>query len=145
MKLLYENTKATSHDVEKKIDELKKVMALQMNSLTNGVPMSGQAMHATGNMSMFNHDGVLDPTILQKGIEVIKEQMKDVQREALMIETEMEKRFGDMLNRNTQRRYLPKSLTEEIIEHKQKLAESNVKQAAGIKDDARSNHIVGYA
>ncbi len=65
---------------------------------------------------------------------MIKEQMKDVQREALVIETEMEKRFGDMLNRNTQRRYLPKSLTEEIIEHKQKLSEANVKQNAGIKD-----------
>jgi hypothetical protein len=38
---------------------------------------------------------------LQKGIEIIKEQMKDVQREAVMIETEMEKRFGDMLHRNT--------------------------------------------
>jgi len=47
--------------------------------------------------------------------------MKDVQKEALMIETEMEKRFGDMLLRNTQRKYLPKSLTEEIIEHKQRL------------------------
>lgn len=56
-----------------------------------------------------------------------------------MIETEMEKRFGDMLMRNTQRRYLPKSLTEEIIEHKQKLAEANVKQTAGIKDPERSN------
>lgn len=52
---------------------------------------------------------------------MIKEQMKDVQKEALMIETEMEKRFGDMLLRNTQRKYLPKSLTEEIIEHKQRL------------------------
>jgi hypothetical protein len=120
MKLLYENTKSTSIEVEKKIDDLKKVMGMQMTSLTSGVPMSG-AMMSTGNMAMFNHDGVLDPTILQKGIEVIKEQMKDVQREALMIETEMEKRFGDMLQRNTQRKYLPKSLTEELIEHKQKL------------------------
>jgi hypothetical protein len=134
MKLLYENTKATSHDVEKKIDELKKVMAMQMNSLTSGVPMSGGSIQSTGQMNMFNQEGVLDPTILQKGIEMIKDQMKDVQREALLIETEMEKRFGDMLMRNTQRRYLPKSLTEEIIEHKQKLAEANVKQTAGIKD-----------
>ena len=49
---------------------------------------------------MFDKEGALDPTILQKGIDLIKEQMKDVQREALMIETEMEKRFSDMLNRN---------------------------------------------
>jgi hypothetical protein len=42
--------------------------------------------------------------------------MKDVQKEALQIETEMERRFGDMLNRNSQRRYLPKSITDEITE-----------------------------
>jgi hypothetical protein len=42
--------------------------------------------------------------------------MKDVQREALAIETEMENRFSGMLNRNAQRRYLPKSLTDEVIE-----------------------------
>jgi hypothetical protein len=72
MKLLYENTKMTSIDVERKIDELKKVMAMQMNSLTSGLPAGG-AMIATGSMNMFNQEGVLDPTILQKGIEVIKE------------------------------------------------------------------------
>jgi hypothetical protein len=54
MKLLYENTKATSVDVEKKIDELKKVMALQMNSLTSGQPMSGQQFNSSSNLNMFN-------------------------------------------------------------------------------------------
>jgi hypothetical protein len=74
---------------------------------------------------------------------VIKEQMKDVQREALLIETEMEKRFGDMLMRNTQRRYLPKSLTEELIEHKQKLQELNVKRNAGIESGSAES-VVSY-
>ena len=63
---------------------------------------------------------------------MIKEQMKEVQREASAIETEMEKRFSDMLNRNTQRKYLPKSLTDEIVEHKLKLQENNVKNAVGL-------------
>jgi hypothetical protein len=54
MKLLYENTKATSVDVEKKIDELKKVMAVQMNSLTSGQPMSGQQFNSSRNLNMFN-------------------------------------------------------------------------------------------
>jgi hypothetical protein len=44
--------------------------------------------------------------------------MKDVQNEALAIETEMERRFSDMIQKNSQRRYLPKSLTEEILDHK---------------------------
>ena len=39
--------------------------------------------------------------VMEQEMVIIKEQMKDVQREAVMIETEMEKRFGDMLHRNT--------------------------------------------
>ena len=36
MKLLYENTKACSNGVETKIDELKKVMVMQSDSLSGG-------------------------------------------------------------------------------------------------------------
>jgi hypothetical protein len=38
MKLLYENTKSCSNDVGTKIDELKKVIALQTNSITGSNP-----------------------------------------------------------------------------------------------------------
>ena len=48
-----------------------------------------------------------------------------------MIETEMEKRFSDMINRNTSQRYLPKSLTEEIIAHKNAVNEHKLKSAIG--------------
>lgn len=72
---------------------------------------------------MFSDAGLLDPTILQKGLTVIKEQMNDIKREAFQIETEMEKRFSDMMYKNSQRRYLPSSLTEEILAHKHKLKE----------------------
>ena len=72
---------------------------------------------------MFSDAGLLDPTILQKGLFVIKEQMNDIKREAFQIETEMEKRFSDMMYKNSQRRYLPSSLTEEILAHKHKLKE----------------------
>ena len=61
-----------------------------------------------------------------------------MQREALSIETEMEKRFSDMMHKNSQRRYLPKSLTEEIIEHKQKLQERNVREAVGMDEEEGS-------
>lgn len=44
----------------------------------------------------------------------------------------MEKRFSDMLNRNTQRKYLPKSLTDEIVEHKLELQAKNIKNAVGL-------------
>jgi len=36
MKLLYENTKSCSSDVGIKIDDLKKIISLQQNSLTGG-------------------------------------------------------------------------------------------------------------
>lgn len=92
---------------------------------------------------MFQDNGVLDPTLLQKGINVIKEQMKDVQKEALAIETEMERRFSDMINRNTQMRYLPKSLTDEIIEHKLKMNEGNLRK--GIGEPFEAPNSVGFA
>lgn len=119
MKLLYENTRSCSTDLEGKINELKKVMTMQTSSLQSGQSMGGNYSSNAGQI--YQDSGVLDPTLLQKGINIIKEQMKDVQKEALAIETEMERRFSDMLNRNTQRKYLPKSLTDELIEHKMKL------------------------
>ena len=137
MKLLYENTKTTSTQVESKIEELKKIMSMQMSSL-HGASGSASSMPAAQPQmggGMFSDAGVLDPTILQKGIATIKEQMKDVQREALMIETEMEKRFSDMINKNTSQRFLPKSLTEEIIEHKNTVNEHKLRQAIGEAGD----------
>ncbi len=94
-------------------------MTMQTSSLQSGQSMGGNYGSNAGQI--YQDSGVLDPTLLQKGINIIKEQMKDVQKEALAIETEMERRFSDMLNRNTQRKYLPKSLTDELIEHKMKL------------------------
>ena len=137
MKLLYENTKACSNQVETKIDELKKLMSMQVSTLQGSgggamtMPMGQPQMGG-----MFSDAGVLDPTILQKGISTIKEQMKDVQREALQIETEMEKRFSDMINRNNANRYLPKSLTEEIVQHKNAVNEMKVRQAIGESGEA---------
>ena len=39
MKILYENTKACSGELEKKIEELKKVMSIQSNALSTGQPL----------------------------------------------------------------------------------------------------------
>ena len=74
MKLLYENTKTCSNQVETKIEELKKLMTMQMNTLhgTSGPSMSmSTAQPSMGGM--FSDAGVLDPTLLQKGISTIKE------------------------------------------------------------------------
>ena len=78
-------------------------MVMQSDALGSGTMNSNQAgFMGQGNVSgMFSEAGVLDPTILHKGIATIKEQMKDVQREALNIETEMEKRFSDMMHKNS--------------------------------------------
>ena len=56
----------------------------------------------------------MDPKIVQKGIEDIKEQMRDMQREAVNIETDLERRFHAMQTKTQQQRYLPQSLTEEF-------------------------------
>ena len=50
MKLLYENTKACSGDLEKKIDELKRVMSMQAGTLQSGQPTSGSFGGNTSGM-----------------------------------------------------------------------------------------------
>ena len=50
MKILYENTKACSSDLEKKIDELKRVMASQATALGTGQPLGGSFGGSTATM-----------------------------------------------------------------------------------------------
>jgi hypothetical protein len=58
----------------------------------------------------------LDPEIVKKGIKTIKEQMLEVQKEAHIIETDMEARFKQMLLQNeAKRRNMPASLTSEMV------------------------------
>ena len=60
----------------------------------------------------------MDPQIVKKGIEDIKEQMRDMQKEAVNIETDLERRFHAMQTKTQQQRYLPQSLTEEFDQYK---------------------------
>ena len=57
---------------------------------------------------------LMDPQIVKKGIEDIKEQMRDMQKDAVNIETDLERRFHAMQTKTQQQRYLPQSLTEEF-------------------------------
>ena len=45
---------------------------------------------------------LMDPNIVKKGIEEIKEQMREMQKEALMIENDMEKRYLAISQKNQQ-------------------------------------------
>ena len=77
--------------------------------------MMGSAM----NPSLM--ENYLDPTIIRKGIDEIKEQMRDVQREAHQIESEMDGRFKDMVGRReSQARGMPYSLTQELEDRKKR-------------------------
>jgi hypothetical protein len=110
MKLLYENTKTCSNDVGDKIDELKKVIAVQQANIT-GAP--NPMLSSQTNPALMEH--YMDPSVVGKGIEAIKEQMRGVQMEAQAIENEMEGRFTAMLGRReAQVRGVPKTLTEEL-------------------------------
>ena len=42
-------------------------------------------------------ENFLDPAIIKKGMEDIKEQMREVQKEAHVIESEMENKFQNMV------------------------------------------------
>ena len=84
MKMLYENTKSSSNEVGGKIEELKKIIQLQQNSLTGGYSAGGP-----GDVNTAQMEGFLDPEVIKKGMEEIKAQMREVQREAQIIETDM--------------------------------------------------------
>jgi hypothetical protein len=51
-------------------------MTMQTSSLQSGQSMGGNYSSNAGQI--YQDSGVLDPTLLQKGINIIKEQMKDV-------------------------------------------------------------------
>jgi hypothetical protein len=72
MKLLYENTKSCSNDVGGKIDELKKIIQLQTNSLTagQGVPPNP---FINGDVNAAQMENFLDPNVIKKGMNQIKE------------------------------------------------------------------------
>ena len=114
MKILYENTKTCSTDVGNKIDELKKIIQLQQNSLTGGQGAGPNPMLSGGfNTSLM--ETYLDPNVIKKGIDEIKEQMRGVQIEAHQIENEMEQRFHNLLARKEgTMRNVPASLTQEM-------------------------------
>ncbi|TNV86295.1 hypothetical protein FGO68_gene5988 [Halteria grandinella] len=107
MKLLYENSKAASGDIGGKIDELKRVLAMQGEMYLRG----GNASQQSTNI--FQQNEIIDPNIVKKGVEELREQMKDMQREAMLIEGDMEKRFQAMTMKTQQQRHLPASITEE--------------------------------
>lgn len=99
MKLLYENSRATSTDIGGKIDELKKLLSMQGELYLK--PQLTGAGHqylgsAPGSMDL------MDPNVIKKGIEDIKDQMKEMQREAMIIESDMEKRFQAMTQKTQQ-------------------------------------------
>lgn len=57
-------------------------------------------------------ENFLDPAIIKKGMEDIKEQMREVQKEAHVIESEMENKFQNMVIQNEAKmRHVPRSLT----------------------------------
>lgn len=69
---------------------------------------------------------MMDPNVVKRGIEDIKEHMKDMQREAIMIENDMEKRFHQMNQRTQHQRHLPQSLTEEFDSFHQQMKEKDL-------------------
>lgn len=113
MKLLYENTKSCSSEVGCKIDELKKVIVLQQSSLTGG--QVGPNPFINGQANPAQMENFLDPGVVRKGMDEIKEQMRDVQKEAHLIESDMEQRLQNMIAANEAKKSgIPASLTQEL-------------------------------
>ena len=70
----------------------------------------------------------MDPLIVKKGIEDIREQMRDMQREAHLIESDMEQRRQAAILKTQTQRYLPQSLTDEFDSFKVQMQEANLQE-----------------
>lgn len=134
MKLLYENTKSCSNEVGVKIDELKKIIALQQNTITGG--RIGPNPFIEGGAHPAQMEQFLDPKVIQRGMKEIREQMREMQKEAHLIETEMETKFTSfMLKNEVKKKMLPESLTSEM---EAQIAENVKKLQDGLKDSKPS-------
>lgn len=73
-------------------------------------------------------ENYLDPNVIKKGVEQIKDQMREVQQEAHQIESDMESRFKDLLMKHeSQKRQMPHSLTSELDNQAQNLKDEIAK------------------
>jgi hypothetical protein len=70
MKLLYENTKTCSSDLGNKIDDLKKIFSNQQTSIGMNSMYGGGIMNPYQSNMM---EGMIDPSLMKKGIEDIRE------------------------------------------------------------------------
>ena len=86
-----------------------------MNS--GGGPMLSSTL---GRQTQQDHlSGTLgNPGVYKENLEHIRSQMLDIKNESIAMEHEMENRMKSMTIANQQRKYLPKSLTEEVEDNK---------------------------
>ena len=114
MKVLYENTKSWSEGVGGKIDELKNVIAQYQSS-----GLSGPMLSSTIGRKVDPYSEQLgDPKLFIENLEHIKSRMQEIKDESLAIEHDMDGRFKTMTRIEQQRKYLPKTITEDIAEAK---------------------------
>ena len=114
MKVLYENTKSWSEGVSGKIDELKNVIAQYQSS-----GLSGPMLSSTIGRRVDPYTEQLgDPKMYIENLEHIKSRMQEIKDEGFAIEHDMENRLKTMTNIEQQRKYLPKTITEDIAEAK---------------------------
>ena len=71
----------------------------------------------------------MDPRVVKRGMEEVREEMREMQREAHYIEQDMERRREEQVKKTQLTRYLPQSLTDEVASFKQQLQEKTLTDA----------------
>lgn len=66
-------------------------------------------------------EAVGDPKIFKENLEAIKTQMQEINQDAMNIEHQMENRLKNMTEAMQKKKYMPKTISEEYEEHKQKV------------------------
>ena len=75
--------------------------------------------------------------MFKANLEEIRNHMKELKRESIMIQDDMENRMNDVNVRQQQARYLPKTITEEIAAAKESLHENGVYVAKSTYEQTR--------
>jgi hypothetical protein len=97
------------------IKQLKEIIA-QSHTMSMGGPMLSSTI-GTRRVDPLT-EALGDTSAYRQDLEYLKSQMQDIKNEKFAIEHEMENKMKSMTIANQQRKYLPKSITEEIEEAK---------------------------
>ncbi|CAI2381350.1 unnamed protein product [Moneuplotes crassus] len=109
MKHLHESTRACADGMAGKMEDLKNIIA---SSHSMNAPMLSSTIQSAPVDPL--SQAVSNPEYFTKNLENIKTQMEEIKNQSIAIEHDMENRYKNMTIDNLQKKYMPKTITQEM-------------------------------